>query len=109
MLLVEFIVLQIKKKSHMTEVWELHKICHFIYWLIAFTLKNIATAKAYTVFFLSHSFWISLHEWILGKFKIFVALKCSNKHNMDSKAYQILHRKQILCVICTFLFLINEP
>lgn len=50
MLLVEFIVLQIKKKSHMTEVWELHKICHFIYWLIAFTLKKIATAKSYTVF-----------------------------------------------------------
>lgn len=44
---VEVIVLQIKKKSHMTQVWELHKICYFIYWLIAFTLKNIATAKAY--------------------------------------------------------------
>lgn len=106
MLLVEFIVLQIKKKSHMTEVWELHKICHFIYWLIAFTHSKIYLPQKHI--FVSHSFWISLHEWILGKFKIFVALKCSNKHNMDSKAYHILHRKQILCVICTFLFLINE-
>lgn len=108
MLLVEFIVLQIKKKSHMTEVWELHKICHFIYWLIAFTLYTQKYIYRKSKFFVSHSFWISLHEWILGKFKIFVALKCSNKHNMDSKAYQILHRKQILCVICTFLFIINE-
>lgn len=64
MLLVEFIVLQIKKKSHMTEVWELHKICHFIYWLIAFTLKNISTTKAYFCipFILNILTWMNLRK-----------------------------------------------
>lgn len=80
-----------------------------LYLLInSFRTQKYSYRKSINCIFVSHSFWISLHEWILGKFKIFVALKCSNKHNMDSKAYQILHRKQILCVICTFLFIINE-
>lgn len=71
----------------MIEVWEFYKICYFIYWLIVFILKNIVIVKVYIVFFLFYLFWIFLYEWILGKFKIFVVLKCSNKYNMDFKVY----------------------
>lgn len=96
-----------EKESHDWDVGTSQNLS--LYLLInSFRTQKYSYRKSINCIFVSHSFWISLHEWILGKFKIFVALKCSNKHNMDSKAYHILHRKQILCVICTFLFLINE-
>lgn len=87
MMHVEVIVLQIKKKkSHDTGVGTTQNL--LLYLLInSFYTQKYSYCKS--IFLCPISKFHYIHEWILRKFKMVVALKCRKKHKMDSKAHQI--------------------